>query len=60
MPKNTDLTNQIFGDWKVLKKSVNRTSDKHILWICECQRCGTIREVKGTNLRTGKSTGCGC
>lgn len=58
--KNKDLTNQIFGDWKVLYKSDIRSSDNHIQWVCECQRCGTVRAVKSSYLRNGKSTGCGC
>ena len=60
MPKRNDLTNQTFGDWKVISKSSHRTKDKHILWICQCQKCGTIKEVMGTYLRNGRSTGCGC
>ena len=60
MPKINDLTNQVFGDWKVLNKSPNKTTDKHILWLCECQKCGTVKEVRGTYLRNGRSTGCGC
>lgn len=60
MPKVNDLTNQIFGDWKVISKSPNRSKDKHVQWICECQKCGTVKEVRGTYLRNGRSTGCGC
>lgn len=60
MTNKKDLTNQIFGDWKVLYKSDIRSTDNHIQWVCECQRCGTIRAVKSSYLRSGRSTGCGC
>lgn len=52
-----DLTGRTFGKWKVLEKSQKRGS--HDYYLCECE-CGKIKEVSGYNLKTGKSTSCGC
>ena len=49
-----DLTGMEFGHWKVLEYSGNR------LWKCQCQLCGTIKDVKGENLINGKTKSCGC
>lgn len=50
-----DIEGQIFGRWKVLEYAENGK------WYCECQ-CDkrTIKLIKGTDLRTGHSTNCGC
>lgn len=49
-----DLTGQQFGDWKVLEYAGNR------MWKCQCQcKLGTIRNVHGYSLISGKSTSCG-
>lgn len=32
---------------------------KNAFWLCACD-CGTTTVVKGTNLRRGKTTSCGC
>lgn len=57
-----DITDQIFGRWKVLKHDDERTLEtKRTYWICECQ-CPkkTIRSVKYETLKNGKSRSCGC
>lgn len=59
MSKLIDLTNQTIGYWKVLKRGEN-TKQGQAKWICECQNCGTIKEVSGGHLRSGRSTNCGC
>lgn len=53
-----DLTNQRFGRWTVLEFT-GKTGSSGPLWKCQCD-CGTIREVSGSSLRRGTSTGCGC
>lgn len=51
-----DITGQRFGRWVVQ----NRTPQlKTARWVCKCD-CGTVREVIGTDLRSGKSASCGC
>lgn len=57
--KLVDLTGQKFGHWTVLSKGENRGC--HIMWVCECDcENHTIKQVDGYNLKTGKSTSCGC
>lgn len=56
--KANDLTNQIFGKWKVLQKTDKRESGS-IVWLCQCE-CGTIKEIRGTSLIAGETKSCGC
>lgn len=58
MPRCIDLTNQDFSYWHVLEKD-NTKKNSEAYWICQCQ-CGTIRSVRSTALRNGRSTSCGC
>jgi hypothetical protein len=53
-----DETGQGYGAWTVISKAGNR---KHgtALWLCRCD-CGKERAVGGSDLRSGKSAGCGC
>ena len=51
-----DLTNQEFGYWKVLGKF----SSEYNMWRCECQNCGTIKDVFRGSLLNGGSKSCGC
>lgn len=53
-----DLTGNTYGDWTVIKRSVANPS-KPVMWLCRCV-CGTERDVLGSNLKQGYSTGCGC
>ena len=50
-----DLTGRTFGYWKVLKKS-----KKSNYWFCECQNCGTQKDVFRGALTQGQSKSCGC
>ena len=51
-----DLTGKRFGDWLVIEYCKDRPE----YWRCQCQcGCGTVRDVHGYSLRTGRSTGCG-
>lgn len=52
------MTGQTFGKWTVHRKHGN-TPRGAALWWCVCD-CGTKRAVLGSDLRNGKSTGCGC
>ena len=60
MSRFIDLTGQTFGRWTVLKQAP-REDGQPIKWICKCS-CdkGTIKEVRGTQLRNGRSQSCGC
>jgi len=64
MSNNTttkDITGQKFGRWTVVKRTGTRThtKSKPALWevVCVCGNTGTIA---GTDLRSGRSQGCGC
>lgn len=48
-----DLTGKHFGEWTVLK----HTGYGH--WLCQCS-CGTIKEIRHTELLNGDSKSCGC
>lgn len=51
-----------FTNWTVVGEKIsvkNKTSGSHIRFPCRCS-CGTIRQVKYSHLKNGKSTSCGC
>lgn len=52
-----DLTDATFGRLLVLEELPRK--GQHRYWLCKCE-CGKIREVGQSNLRSGKSTSCGC
>lgn len=55
-----DLSGTGFGKWTVLSESPTRTTiGNRRQWLCRCD-CGTERLVVQANLRSGKSTSCGC
>lgn len=54
-----DLTNQVFGKLTVLYRYKNGNKNSHVLWHCKCE-CGNECNVSATNLRTGRTTSCGC
>jgi hypothetical protein len=59
-----DLTGQVFGKWKVLSQTddyIDNCGKHYARWLCECQ-CDkhTIRKVVGSDLKSGKSSSCGC
>lgn len=51
-----DLTDQIFGRWRVLREAGR--ANKQVLWECECS-CGNRRDIRGGTLRQGLSLSCG-
>lgn len=52
------MTGQRFGLWTVGEQAGNAPGGG-ALWNCTCD-CGTQRVVLGADLRTGKSSACGC
>ena len=52
-----DLTNKVFGRLTVIKYS--GTINDRSYWQCKC-KCGTICEIEGYRLRSGKTSSCGC
>lgn len=58
MSKLIDLTGKKFGKWSVISRGY-KPNDKNTYWLCMCD-CGTIRLVDAADLKSGKSTNCGC
>ena len=58
MAAKIDLTNQVFERLTVIKEN-GRDKSGAILWECRCE-CGTIKTVRGNDLRSGKIKSCGC
>lgn len=57
-----DLTGQRFGHLVVLGmggRYIAPCGTRDVYWLCRCD-CGNVLSVLGKNLRTGKSTNCGC
>lgn len=54
-----DLTGQVFGRWSVIEFHDTREQDRTTMWLCKCE-CGTIRAVRASPLRFGRSKSCGC
>lgn len=59
MPKRIDLTNQQFGELKVLRVSPDTQGFKAHPWECECS-CGRITYVLTGSLLKGHYKSCGC
>lgn len=60
--RSIDLTGQRFGHFQVIESAgVHRSpcGSTAALWLCRCD-CGNVVAVIGKNLRSGKSTNCGC
>ena len=53
-----DLTGQKFGKLKVIERDFSKPKGK-AYWICKCD-CGTIKSIVGTDLRSGRTSSCGC
>ena len=58
MGRKIDLTNKKFGKLLVLEEVPERRNKK-IYWKCRCD-CGNIKEISGSDLKSGKVVSCGC
>ena len=56
MGRFIDITNQVFGEWTIIKKG-SYIPDGHFKWICKCS-CGHIKELLAKTLKRGESKGC--
>ena len=56
MPAKVNLLGQRFGSWEVIGQGPH--INKKPGWICRCS-CGLVRNVRGGDLRLGKSLNCG-
>ena len=55
----TNLTGQKINDWKIFYRTINNNQNK-VMQVCECQLCGKIKPVKGTDITSERSKNCGC
>jgi hypothetical protein len=53
-----DMTGQRFGRWTAVALYPEKKG-KHLMSVCRCD-CGNESVVNGQNLRSGKSSSCGC
>lgn len=53
-----DMTGQVFGRLTVIKEN-GRDNNNKIFWLCRCE-CGTEKNIRGSDLRSGKIMSCGC
>ena len=58
MGNKIPLEGMRFGKLVVLSEYPARKG-KAIMWVCRCD-CGNTKVINGNNLRSGKSTTCGC
>ena len=58
MGKKIDLRGQPFGKLTVLREN-GRDKHNKVLWLCRCE-CGNEVTVRGGDLRSEKTTSCGC
>ena len=56
---NDEMIGQKFGRLTVLERDESRASGTGIYYVCKCD-CGTVKTVRGTNLRGGNVKSCGC
>lgn len=57
MGRRLDITGKYFGYLKVL--FYYRIFKAKSYWLCECA-CGNLKVVRGSHLRSGNTTSCGC
>lgn len=62
MAKAIDLTGQDFNYLHVIERDYEaqkaHPSERQAWWKCECKACGTIKSMRGSVIRKGKSCGC--
>lgn len=58
-PNLIDLTGQTFNRWTVLSRAKQSPHSRSTRWRCKCA-CGTIGDIRSTQLRQGVSMSCGC
>ena len=59
MAKKIDLVGKEYGRLTVTADLGRRQASREVMWLCECS-CGNTTEVRGSCLRRGRTTSCGC
>ena len=52
-----DMSGKICGHWLIIGFA-NLDKSGRAYWRCQCELCGTIKDIRGDNLRRGTSTKC--
>jgi hypothetical protein len=52
-----DISGNRYGKLVVIKRDVKKS--KPTYWLCKCD-CGTIKSIRGSHLKAGKISSCGC
>lgn len=56
-----DMTGSTVGNLTVLGRDTSvHGGGKHAKWICKCKLCGNTKSMRGSDLRSGGVTDCGC
>ena len=58
-----DMTGQTYEFLKVLKRDMSSQYMGHeqdAYWICKCLKCGSIKTIRGIDIRNGSVKSCGC
>lgn len=57
-----DLTGKVFGNLEVIRfdNNTKNGNGKHYKWICKCLLCGSEKSIRGSDLKMGRTTDCGC
>ena len=62
--KHENLTGQMFGKWKVIKRVedyIASNGNKYVQWLCECScENHTKKILRASILKSGDSKSCGC
>lgn len=60
--RTIDLAGRKFGAMVVIGRdnSAPSGSGKHAYWMCECEKCGSQKSVRGNDLTGGHVVDCGC
>lgn len=53
-----DMTGQVINGVEVIARSGGTHAGAY--WLCRCPRCGKEFSARGTSLRAGQITSCGC
>lgn len=62
VPKNEDLTGNVFGNLTAIKRvedKVSKSGHKTTMWECVCE-CGKVVTVAARRLKSGRTKSCGC
>ena len=57
--KNTTQTGSIYGRLEVIGPLERDPGNSEDWWVCLCE-CGKAKNVRGADLRRGKTQSCGC